>query len=393
MIKTYTEVRDDLIQGVVDSTTITNLNPGSVIRTILETIAKAFSETYKLIYTVTRAGFIQTAQGKWLDLKVRELGLLRKQGQKATGYITFYRNEPKDGNITIPAGTIVKTGKNSKGQEYRFKTIEEVILSAGEIEVFTLMEAEQIGSVYNVGKETITKVTTHIAGINGVVNKNVNIGAGSRSWQVTVGTNTETDEDLRTRAIYRWDQLGVGGTADAYRSWALQVDGVKSVQILDDFPFGPGTVGMVISAENGLPTPELLEQVHDEVKKRKPLTASVHVLSPKVKLVDIELSVERFSSFVLSDVEERVRQKLMNINSKLMIGEHLVLSRVVSDIMQVDGVYSVEIINPKDTVGAAPDEIIQIDTVLVNQTVKGRSYQDTEIIEYANETVLGVGYV
>ncbi|MBC8400385.1 MAG: baseplate J/gp47 family protein [Candidatus Marinimicrobia bacterium] len=393
MIKTYTDVRDELIQGVVESTSITNLNPGSVIRTILETIAKGMSDLYELIHTVTRAGFIQTAEGKWLDLKVRELGLLRKQGQKASGYITFYRDIPKDDNITIPAGTIVKTGKNNTGEEYRFKTIDEVILSASEIEVFTLMEADQVGSEYNVGKETITKVTTHIAGINGVVNKNVNIGAGSRSWQVVVGTNTETDDDLRNRAIYRWDELGVGGTADAYRSWALTVDGVKSVQILDDFPFGPGTVGMVISAENGLPTPELLEQVHDIVKKRKPLTASVHVLSPKVKLVDIELSVERFSSFELSDVEERVRQRVMNMNSKLMIGEHLVLSRVVSDIMQVDGVYSVDIIKPIETVGAAPDEMIQIDTVNINQTVKGRSYQDTEIITNAQETVLGVANV
>jgi uncharacterized phage protein gp47/JayE len=383
MIKTFTEVRDDLIQGVMDNTTITNLNPGSVIRTILETIAKALSDLYQLIYTVTRAGFIQTAEGKWLDLKVRELGLERKQGQKASGYITFYRNTPKDENITIPAGTIVKTGKNSQGEEYRFQTVEDVILPAGEMDVFTLIEADQAGSVYNVGKETITKMTTHIAGIDGVVNKNVNIGAGSRSWQVTVGTDAETDDDLRSRAVYRWDELGVGGTADAYRSWALSVQGVKSVQILDDFPFGPGTVGLVIAAENGIPTPETLQEVHDAVASRKPLTASVHVLSPKVKLVDIELAVTRFSSFELSDVEERVRQKLLNMNTKLMIGEHLVISRIVADIMQVNGVYSVDVINPSESVGAAPDEMIQIDLSIINQTIKGRSYQDTEIFSIA----------
>jgi len=389
MIKSYTEVRDELIIGVVDNTNITNLNPGSVIRTILETIAKAMSDLYQLIHTVTRAGFIQTADGKWLDLKVRELGLLRKQGQKASGYITFYRNEVKDENITIPAGTIVKTVKDSEGVEYRFKTIEEVILPAGETEVFTLMEAIEQGSNYNVGKETIVKMTTHIAGIDGVVNKSVNLGAGVRSWQVTVGTDIETDEDFRTRAIYRWDELGVGGTADAYRSWALSVAGVKSVQILDDFPFGPGTVGLVIAAENGIPTPELLQQVHDTVKTRKPLTASVHVLSPNVKSVDIEISLQRFSSFELDDVETRVRQKLLNMNTKLLIGEHLILSRMVADIMEVGGVYSVDIINPTEKVSAAPDEMIQIDTVSVNQTVKGRSYQDSEIITNALETALG----
>ena len=393
MIKTFAEVRDDLIIGVVDNTSITNLNPGSVIRTIIETIAKAFSDLYQLIHTVTRAGFIQTAEGKWLDLKVRELGLTRKEGQKTTGYITFYRNTPKDENITIPKGTIVKTVKDSSGQEYRFKTIEEIILPAGDTEVFTLIEAVKQGSNYNVGKETIVKITTHIAGIDGVINKSVNLGAGVRSWQVTVGTNIETDEDFRTRAIYRWDELGVGGTADAYRSWALSVAGVKSVQILDDFPFGPGTVGLVIAAENGIPTTELLQQVHDTVKTRKPLTASVHVLSPNVKSVDIEISLQRFSSFELADVETRVRQKLLNMNTKLLIGEHLILSRMVADIMEVDGVYEIEIINPTDSIGAAPDEMIQIDTVLVNQTVKGRSYQDTEIITIAQETALGVSNV
>ena len=390
MIKTYTEVRDDLIQGVVDSTSITNLNPGSVIRTILEAIAKVFSDLYQLTYTVTRAGFIQTADGKWLDLKVRELGLERKEGQKASGYITFYRNSPKDENITIPAGTIVKTVKDSEGIEYRFKTIEEVILTAGDTESFTLIEAVEEGTDYNVGKETITKITTHIPGIDGVINKSVNLGAGVRSWQAAIGTNTETDEDLRTRAIYRWDELGVGGTADAYRSWALSVTGVKSVEVLDDFPFGPGSVGLVIAAENGIPTPELLQSVYEAVELRKPLTALVYVLSPKVKPVNIEITVERFSSYELSDVEERIRQMLMSFNSKLLIGEHLVLSRIVSDVMKVDGIYSVEIINPEETVNAAPDEMIQIDTVLINQTVKGRSYQDTEIIESSKETSLGV---
>jgi len=389
VIKSFIEVRDDLIQGVVDHTAITNLNPGSVIRTILETIAKAISDLYQLIHTVTRGGFIQTAEGKWLDLKVRELGLKRKPGQKATGYITFYRNVPKDDNITIPAGTIVKTGKNNLGEEYRFKTGEDVILEAGETQTFTLVEAEATGTEYNVGKETITRMTTHIAGIDGVVNKDVNAGAGLRSWQVTVGTDVETDDDLRMRAIYRWDELGVGGTADAYRSWALSVPGVKSVQILDDFPFGPGTVGLVISSENGIPTPELLTEVYNRVKTRKPLTASVHVLSPKVKPVNIELILERFSLFELTDVAERVRQKLLNMNTKLMIGEHLVLSRIIAEVMKVEGVYSVDIISPVESAGAAPDEMIQIDTVSINQTIKGRSYQDTQIISNAQETALG----
>ena len=96
MTKNFEQVRDEMLTGVVDKTPITNLNAGSVIRTIIEVIAKAISDIYSLVKTVSQGGFIQTSNGKWLDLKVRELGLTRKQGQKATGYITFSRNEAKD---------------------------------------------------------------------------------------------------------------------------------------------------------------------------------------------------------------------------------------------------------------------------------------------------------
>jgi len=390
MIKSYTEIRDDLIEGVVQNTALTNLNPGSVTRTILEALAKVIADLHQFLVTVTRGGFIQTAEGRWLDLKVLELGLTRKPGQKASGFVTVFRNRPKLDSVTIPAGTGIKTARDDQGREVRFNTLENVVLPADVTEVMALIEAETVGSEYNVGTGVLNKLSIHIAGIDGVTNKDVDLGSGLRTWQVAAGADPETDDELRKRAIYRWDELGVGGTADAYRSWALSVPGVKSVQILDDFPFGPGTVGLVITAESGLPTPELLSQVHQLIKGKKPLTAAVHVLAPKVKPVAIELSVQRFSQFEAQDIEDRLRQMLLGLNRRILIGEQLVLSQLIAEAMNGSGVYSVEIIEPAESVGAQPDELVQIEAVTIHQTVKGRSYQDKAILDAAKETATGV---
>jgi len=389
MIKTYTELRDEMIQGVVEQTTLTNLNPGSVVRTVLEVIAKVFSELYQLVLTVTRAGFVQTAEGKWLDLKVRELGLVRKPGTLAGGYVTFYRKAAKDEAVIIPEGTIIKTFPSSRGDVYRFRTRAEAVIEAGASEVFTEADAVEIGSAYNVGKGTITKMSSYISGVDGVINKDIDLGSGLRGWQINIGTNPETDDTLRNRAIYRWDELGVGGNADAYRSWVLAVPGITSVQILDNFPFGPGTVGLIVASENGLPTPELINAVHEWVSQKKPLTATIHVLSPIPKIVNLELVLERFSTFEQINVEEWVRVRLLSMNSSLAIGEKLIMSRLIALIMQVDGVYSVDIVTPLENVAAAPDELIQIGEVVISQTIKGRSYQDTEIIAGATRTLMG----
>lgn len=392
MIKTFEDIRDEMLSGVVDKTPLTNLNAGSVIRTIVEVLSKAIADIYELLTHVSRGGFIQTSEGKWLDLKVREFGLSRKEGVKATGYITFSRYEPKDENITIPLGSIIKTAKDNDGREYRFLTTEEKILEAGKLLVVVTAEAEMIGSAYNVGKETINIMASAISGIDTVTNTDVDLGAGTRIWQISEGTNTETDDELRHRAIYRWDELSVGGTANAYASWALSVDGVKDVKILDDFPFGPGTVGMLVLAESGEPSPELLQEVYDVIRIRKPLTSKIHVLAPQIKEVDIEITVERYASFEESDIENLTLQSVMAFNGVLVIGESLVRSRLISTIMALEGVYSVEITDPLLSVPAAPDELIQINNVELTHLVKGRSYQDTEILgEIAEETPMGGG--
>jgi len=371
MIRSFSEILDDLMSEVVARTSFTNLNPSAAIHGLLEVIAKVIADLYGLVKTVMQQSFVQTATGNWLDLKVREMGIVRRTAVKTRVYLTFSCNAPAEQNITIPAGTISKSQKDVSGNEYRFITIEENILEEGQTSVDVAAEAELPGKDWNVGQDTITRIVTRITGINAVTN-----GEG---YLIREGSGPESDEQLRQRAISKWETIGLGGTREAYRNWALLVPGVIAASVLDDFPFGPGTVGVVILGENGIPSADLINEVHQYIKARKPLTADVRILAPEIRSVNIDLEVIRFASVDRTTVDTAVREAIDNYSGRLQLGEGLIIARLINEIMDVPGVYNLKVKDPTKDVNVSVDQFLVFEEVEINHRIKGRSYQDTSI--------------
>ena len=383
LMKLFSELVNDLIEGVSTKTPFTNFNPSAAIRNLLEVIAAPIAELYQLVQLVTSQSWVETATGEWLDLKVKEVGIERMPAVKAQIYLTFSADEPPEQNIVIPADTICKSQKDEQGNEYRFYTMEEAVLEAGTSEVIVLAEAEETGSEYNVGEGTITRMVTPVAGISAVANvdwEDTSVDPPATiSYLKQEGTDEETDDQLRQRAIGAWETIGIGGTRVAYRTWALSVPGVIACSILDDFPFGPGTVGVVIVGPDGEPSPQLIQDVYDYIKLRKPLTADVRVLGPVIDTVDIALEVTRFAHAGEDDVETEVTAAVEDYAGKLQLGEGLIRSRLIDALMDVPGVYNVEITNPIIDRLVGVDTFIQIGGLNIIHRIKGRTYQDPNI--------------
>ena len=383
MIKSISEIINDLIEGVSTKTPFNNFNPSAAIRNLLEVIAAPIAELYQLVQTVTSQSWVENATGEWLDLKVKEIGIERKPAIKAQVYLTFSAEEAPDENIVIPQSTICKSEKDEEGSEYRFYTMEEAVLEAGKTEVIVLAEAEEVGSEYNVGEGTITRMVTPVAGISAVAN--IDWEDTSVEPPVTIpylkleGTDIETDEQLRQRAIGTWETIGIGGTRKAYQTWALSVTGVVACSVLDDFPFGPGTVGVVIVGPEGAPSPQLIQDVYDYIKLRKPLTADVRVLGPMIETVNISLIVTRFAYATEEEIEEDVLTKIEDYAENLQLGEGLIISRLINVLMDVPGVYNAQITSPVIDRLVGVDTFIQIDEVNITHHIKGRTYQDPNI--------------
>ncbi len=93
---------------------ITDVNPGSVIRTIVESVAMEIDFIYSQMDQIYNSGFIDTATGKSLDLVVSILGIVRKTAGFATGEVTFVRNS-EPGEIEILREAHFYDGKNKFG--------------------------------------------------------------------------------------------------------------------------------------------------------------------------------------------------------------------------------------------------------------------------------------
>ena len=356
---------------LVIHTPFTNLNPSAAIRGLLEVIAKVIADLYGLVKTVMQQSFVQTATGSWLDLRVREMGLVRREAVKTKVNLTFRSNAPAAQNITIPVGVICKSQKDASGNDYRFITTEDAVLEEGQTSVQVIAEAELAGKAWNVGQDTITRMVTRVTGIHAVRN-----GAG---FLIREGSDPESDEQLRERAISKWETLGLGGTREAYRNWALSVPGVVAASVLDDFPFGPGTVGVVILGENGVPSAELTGEVHQYIKARKPLTADVRILAPEIRSIDLDLEVIRFANADQATVETGVREAIDSYSGRLQLGEGLIIARLINEIMDVVGVYNLKVKSPWQDVNVSVDQFLLFDEITITHRIKGRAYQDASI--------------
>jgi len=79
-----------------NSSGLTDVNTGSVLRTIVEGISKEIESLYNEMESVYKDGFIETSSGSSLDRVVSILGIKRKSPTRAYGYVTFFKNSEPD---------------------------------------------------------------------------------------------------------------------------------------------------------------------------------------------------------------------------------------------------------------------------------------------------------
>ena len=119
---------------------LTDINIGSVTRTLGEAIARETAVVFEQINEAYRSGFVDSATGKSLDLVVAILDVVRLRKDHAQGRVTLFRDMAvADGNITIPKDTLLvaKKGKAT------FVTTEGRTLQRGQVRIDVPVRAER----------------------------------------------------------------------------------------------------------------------------------------------------------------------------------------------------------------------------------------------------------
>jgi len=249
---------------------LTDLNVGSVTRTLMESFSRELAMSELQMEYVYNSAFLETATGGSLDKVVTLIGMKRFASGHAVATVRFNRNPSAPGKLTIPTGTVVTDADNN-----RYKTTIELVLEAGESSREVLVAATT-PSTPEVEANTL-RLETLVAGVGSVGNPKParNLSA------------PESDEALRNRA--KGALQGVSfGTVNALKYGVLSIPGIKAVTVTE-FPNDiPGEV--LLDIAYGEDTPDVRAEVNEKIRQFKP--AGIRVLTAEADILEVRVSVE-----------------------------------------------------------------------------------------------------
>ncbi len=333
--KDYRNIVNSMTKDISRKSQLTDINIGSVSRTFLETVGREISTLYDEMETAYNAGFIDTASGNALDMVVSILGIQRKSAQFATGTATFSRRTAGQ-DVNIPRGTRVSTRASDPRNVKIYETTMNVTIPKGVNEAEIPIKALTPGESGMTDFETITALETPIIGIDSIMNKK----------PTTIGTERETDEELRARA--KATVLSAGkATPDAIRNVVLSIPGVRGVTI-KEMPNGiPGELDVIIDGldltDKTTPTYQRVKETIDTVR---PAGINVNIKSTDTIRVNIKLYV-RLTDILRTDEEveeiiKKIKTRIARHIGGLNAGNNLVRNRIISSIFEIKEVYNID---------------------------------------------------
>lgn len=213
-IKTFEELVQTIINEIKATQPNANTTVGTFARDVLVDIpARGMSDIYSQVTLAQQAQSVRDAVGDHLDRLLANWAVYRRAAVKATGHVWFYQNTLPTADVTIPAGTRVRTSTTVTHDAVEYVAAETKVIYAAlansyynpnkdvyEIEV--AITAAYSGIDGNVGPETIVDIVSPVS-----------IPYVTNTTSTTGGTDGETDDELRTRGLSALQGSNVGTKA------------------------------------------------------------------------------------------------------------------------------------------------------------------------------------
>lgn len=302
---TYENILSNMLQRVPDDV---DKREGSIIYDALAPCAYELAQNYFLLNNFLNLVFSDTTVGEYLDRKVADFGLSRKQATNAIRKIVTDK--------------MIDIGTRWAIEDTTYRITEQIS------EIQYKAECEQYGEIGN----TYTGILRSLDNIGGVKANLTDI--------LISGQEQEIDENLRARFYNKVQMPATSGNTYHYRQWALEVEGVGDCKV---FPLwnGPGTVKIIIVDSNKKIDKTLETTTLKHIELLRPIGATVTVDSPIAKTIDVVATVTLDGSKTIEDVktsfEKKLKEHLKNTVFKVysisyaMIGSILLTTEGVQD--------------------------------------------------------------
>lgn len=325
--KTVALLRDQALAEVADDV---DKREGAIIFDSTAAVAVPMSEMYSDIDLVMQLTFADSSDGEYLERRIAEHGVYKKQASRAIRKGVFIGTDERP--FDAPIGS--RFGLNN----LTYEVIEKIV--DGEYR----LQSETFGIIGNQDYGELLPTEP----LNG-------LGSAALTDVLVPGEDEETDESLYAKYLDHINEPAFGGNRADYKRKIMDIQGVGGVQLFRA-PLGGGTVrAVIIDSTFNAPTPELVSFVQEKIDPIEytgdgfgtaPIGHEVTIEATKVVSVNIEMTL------TLDDVsvgqmepliEEVIEGYLSEIRQDWKKGNALVLriSHLESRILDLEGVQDI----------------------------------------------------
>lgn len=328
-------LREDVIP------TLTDLQVGSVTRTMTESVALEIARLYAQLEAVYKAGFVDTATGSSLDKVVSLLDVHRFKGTRPSAKIRFSRAEGAKGAITMPAGIRIL----DKQVRFEYETTETITMNENQNAVMITARDLEPGNE-PVPADMLTILAVPIAGIAGVTNP----APASRA------AADETDTELRTRAknfLHGSERATFGALKQVLIENGIDGD-------IDD-----KTPGLITVTPHGDDlTPEQLKKLETELHATRPAGVELRMATPLTALsVDLRIRLTTTAKTIEADLRaahNQVREAISIYFGGLDTRANASINQIVGRVLAIDHVDDIQIEQASTTEGSVTTDRLDI---------------------------------
>lgn len=333
---TVEAIRDTLLRDIRNLLPDADISPDSDYYIRASSVASCAGGIYQDQGWIVRQIFPDTADIEFLELHCRTRGIVRKPANTATGTIA----------MTGEPGAAVASGLTVTRDSFSFVTTQQAAIDAdGKVTVTAQSSLSGIaGNTTQVMSGTLSSTPD---GVDSTVIIGMMLG----------GTEQESQADLLARLLDIIRRPPAGGNKYDYKRWALEVTGVTGAFV---YPLrrGLGTVDIVITSADGLPSEAIIETTQAHIDDVRPVTAkSSLVMAPTIKTFDIDVKVT-LNGITLDIAEVQVKEALNNYINRLIPGETFIRSQAEMLVSFITGVTDRKIITPVDNVIPQVDDAV-----------------------------------
>ncbi|MFZ5816344.1 MAG: baseplate J/gp47 family protein [Bacillota bacterium] len=335
----YEEIVTRMLTQLREEGRLTDVNPGSVVRTLVEAFGRELAEAHARLSHIYEMGYIDTATGESLDFLVALLGQRRIDGLQVVGDAVFTRDSRVAGRVVIPEGTRLKVQLQPSGLAY-YRTSREAELEPGQNSVTVPVVADpaegEEPTAHLLPDELDWQVVQDVplAGIGGVDIPRPTVQRGYR----------ESDDDLRRRVKGLIDAAG-GGTLKAMERAILATGHAAGVVFRDADSDGlprlqPGQLEVVVDGD--LAAPNAYSEIRDAINRTKGPGILVSIRGITTRTVTIQLrvlpSTPNLSAGKKQALRRAIEQTVQGAIVGLKVGEKLLWNPVQAKVLSLDGV-------------------------------------------------------